>query len=44
MRTSLSLTSNLMRDMEETSLDDGPAVNFERATLEIANTDCKFSH
>lgn len=28
-----------MRDMEETYLDDGPAVNFERATLEIANTD-----
>ncbi|XP_012530453.1 tumor protein p63-regulated gene 1-like protein isoform X2 [Monomorium pharaonis] len=25
--------------MEETCLDEGPAVNFERATLEIANTD-----
>ncbi|XP_029665351.1 tumor protein p63-regulated gene 1-like protein [Formica exsecta] len=25
--------------MEETCLDDGPAVNFERATLEIANAD-----
>ncbi|RLU23382.1 hypothetical protein DMN91_003586 [Ooceraea biroi] len=27
--------------MEETYLDDGPAENFERATLEIANTDIK---
>lgn len=25
--------------MEETCLEDGPAVNFERATLEIASTD-----
>ncbi|XP_020286694.1 tumor protein p63-regulated gene 1-like protein isoform X1 [Pseudomyrmex gracilis] len=25
--------------MEETSLDDGPSVNFEKATLEIANVD-----
>jgi len=28
--------------MEETYLDDGPAGNFERATLEIANIDSKF--
>lgn len=35
------MTGNLKK-MEETSLDDGPAVNFETATLEIANTDRKF--
>jgi len=29
-------------DMEETCLEEGPAVNFERATLEIANTDREF--
>jgi len=28
--------------MEETCLEEGPAVNFERATLEIANTDREF--
>lgn len=30
------------KSVEETCLDE-PAVDFERATLEIANTDCKFS-
>lgn len=35
------MTDNLKK-MEETCLDDGPAVNFETATLEIANADRKF--